>query len=154
MELEDNNSINFLDLTITKCNNKLNFAIFHKPTHTDMVIHNTSTHPYSHKLAAFHSYIHRLFSIPLSDSNFQSELNIIKQIASNNGYQPNLIDHLLNKKFYSQALKLVYPLSPKVKRFHTLAYIGNASDKICKYFKQKNVNIAFKALSRYALSRF
>ena len=59
----------------------------------------------------------------ISDSNFQSELNIIKQIAVNNGYQPSLIDHLLNKKFYSHALKLVYPPSTQIKRFHTLTYV-------------------------------
>ena len=68
IEIEVNDSINFLDLSITKQNNKLNISIFHKPTHMDMVIHNTSAHPYSHKLAAFHSYIHRLISCLLYTS--------------------------------------------------------------------------------------
>ena len=44
IEIEVNDSINFLDLSITKQNNKLNFSIFHKPTHTDMVIHLSLIH--------------------------------------------------------------------------------------------------------------
>ena len=86
IELESDNSINFLDLNITKNNNKLSFEIFHKPSQTDMVIHNSSAHPFSHKLAAFRSYIHGLVNVPMSQENFQIELNIIKQIAINNGY--------------------------------------------------------------------
>ena len=70
MEIESNNSINFLDLTITKIEQKLSFSIiFHKLTHTDMVIHNNSLHPYKHKLASFRCFIHRLF--PLSPSDYE-----------------------------------------------------------------------------------
>ena len=82
MELESDEAINFLDLTIRK--NSLAFKIYHKPTHTDMLIHNSSMHPYVHKLAAFHSYIHRLVSTPLSTEDFQCELKFIKQLAVNN----------------------------------------------------------------------
>ena len=59
-EIEDNNSINFFDLTVTKTQNKLSFSIFHKLIYTNMVIHNSSLHPHSHKLASFRCYIHRL----------------------------------------------------------------------------------------------
>ena len=106
MEMEQNNSINFLDLTITKSNNKLEFSIFHKPTQTDMVIHNSSIHPYSHKLAAFRCYIHRLINTSMSQVSFKTELNLIKQIAVNNGYKSEIIDQLLETKLTKQALSL------------------------------------------------
>ena len=73
-------------MSILKLNNKLSFKIFHKPTHTDVTIHSTSNHPYAQKLATFRSYIHRLVTVPLSPENYNIELNIIKQIAVNNGY--------------------------------------------------------------------
>ncbi|KAL3283515.1 hypothetical protein HHI36_006654 [Cryptolaemus montrouzieri] len=85
-EIEQNNSINFLDLTITRSNNKHQFLIYHKPSHTDITIHYTSAHPYQHKVAAFNSYIHRLLNTPMSNDNYFKELNLIKQIAINNGY--------------------------------------------------------------------
>lgn len=45
VEIEQNYSLNFLDLTISEQNNKDSFAIYHKPSHTDIRIHSTSYHP-------------------------------------------------------------------------------------------------------------
>ena len=53
---------------------------------TDTVIHATSFHPISQKMAAFHSMIHRLLSLPLDNKDFLTELNTIKYIAVANGY--------------------------------------------------------------------
>lgn len=39
MELENNSSLNFLDLNITKTDGKLEY-LFNLPTRTDTVIHN------------------------------------------------------------------------------------------------------------------
>ena len=118
---------NFLDLNNTKNNNKLSFGIFHKPLQTNMVIHNSSMHSFSHKLAAFRTYIHRLVNVPMSQENFQVELNIIKQIAINNGSISHLIDKMVEKKLFKQAIALVYPppanLPPQ--KYHVLTYIGS-----------------------------
>ena len=92
--IEQNMSLNFLDLTIKIGNNKHEFNIYHKPTHTDTTIHNKSTHPYQHKIAAYNSMIDRLINLPLSEENFTTELNLIKQIAVNNDYKPELIDNI------------------------------------------------------------
>ena len=72
-----------------------------------MVIHNTSVHPYAHKLAAFRFYIHRLLNTPLSIEDYNSELNIIKQIAVNNGCQANLIDTMFKKRLLKQAFSVL-----------------------------------------------
>ena len=126
MEVEQGSSINFLDLTITRNTNKHEFSIYHKPSHTDITIHNTSTHPHSHKVSAYNSYIHRLTNIPLSEENYQKELNIIKQIAVNNGYPTKMIDQIIAKKQYNKAIKLPYP-NPKSQVnivYKTLTYNG------------------------------
>ena len=49
MEQENNNSINFLDITIYKNNNSLNFCVYRKPTATDHIIPHNSNHPAEHK---------------------------------------------------------------------------------------------------------
>ena len=77
LETEQNNSINFLDLTINKTNNTHTYKIYRKPTTTDMVIHNTSNHPRQHKHAAI-NHIHRLTKVPLNKQDYNEELNIIK----------------------------------------------------------------------------
>ena len=62
LEVEDDGRLNFLDLTVSRNENKVQFNIYRKPTATDIVIHATSHHPMSQKMAAFHSMISRLLS--------------------------------------------------------------------------------------------
>ena len=146
IELEQDHTINFLDLKITNKNNKHDFAIFHKPSYTDITIHNSSNHPFSHKVSAYYSFIHRLINIPLSSDNFNKELNIIKQIALNNGYKESLIENILKKKQYKNAINLVYP-DNKIKENHNfqmLTYTGKITNKVSNFFKKKGVKIAFK----------
>ena len=98
LEVEDNGKLNFLDLTVSRHGNKIQFGIYRKPTATDIVIHATSHHPVTHKMAAFHSMIGRLLSVPLSLQDYYNELSIIKHIASSNGYKESLIDSILRKR--------------------------------------------------------
>jgi long-subunit acyl-CoA synthetase (AMP-forming) len=49
IEQQTQNKINYLDLTIIKNQNKLNFEIYRKPTTTDFILHNTSCHPCEYK---------------------------------------------------------------------------------------------------------
>ena len=96
METETNNELNFLDLTVTRQLNSLNFKIYRKPTTTNVTIHADSHHPFSQKLVAYNSFIHRLLMIPLNN-DFECELNIIKHIALANGYESQMIDNILRK---------------------------------------------------------
>lgn len=61
-ELEQNNSLNYVDLTITKANQTFDFVILYTNlTQTNLTIHATSHHHMNHKLAAYNSnglYIH------------------------------------------------------------------------------------------------
>ena len=62
----------------------------------------------------------------------------------NDGYQPTLIDQMLDKKLYKRALKLVYPVHKKVQKFFTLTYIGKPSDIIRKHLRFKDINVSFR----------
>lgn len=53
LEIENNNTLNFLDLQITKHNNTFTYNIYRKPTTTDTLIPESSQHPAQHKKAAF-----------------------------------------------------------------------------------------------------
>ena len=89
LETEDDNSTNFLDLTITKTDNRHTFNIYRKPTTTVTVIHNTSNHPTQHKHAAYHSMVNRLLSVPLNQTDYNTEVNTIKYIAQKMSTTPN-----------------------------------------------------------------
>ena len=64
IEEETNNKLNFLDLTIINKIPKLEFKIYRKETQTDQIIPNNTNHPYQHKMATFHSLIHRMLRLP------------------------------------------------------------------------------------------
>lgn len=50
LELEQDSNINFPDLTIKNSNDQHDFARFNKPSHTDIISHNSCVHQYQHTL--------------------------------------------------------------------------------------------------------
>jgi hypothetical protein len=86
LELETNNQINFLDITINKHVNKLIYNVYRKPTITDTIIHNTC-HPTEHKIVAINYLKNRKETYQLTPANKIQEENTIKQILYNNGYK-------------------------------------------------------------------
>ena len=72
IEKEQNNSINFLDISI--CNNqKISFNVHRKPTTTDIIIPTDSNHPPEHKGAAIRYLANRLTTYPLNDTEKKKE---------------------------------------------------------------------------------
>ncbi|KAL1140018.1 hypothetical protein AAG570_006995 [Ranatra chinensis] len=92
IESKTNNKLNFLDLTIEKTGQKLDFSIFRKPSYPSTTIHKTSNHPTSQKQSAYRYLIDRLQSCPLSLNNYEKELQIIYQTATENGFSRADID--------------------------------------------------------------
>lgn len=78
LEIEDNETLHFLDITIYRSHGKHTFKIYRKPIYTDSIIPADSYHPSSHKMAAFHSMVHRLLNVPMSPINYDEEYDIIK----------------------------------------------------------------------------
>ena len=84
MQEEINNSINFLDVTISADENKISFNVYRKPTATDIIIPNYSFHPPEQKLAAIRYMVNRLSTYPINETNKRKEYDTIKQILHNN----------------------------------------------------------------------
>lgn len=150
LEKSLNNTINFLDLTVTIKDNKHLFQIYRKPTHTDTVIHNQSCRPNSHKMAAFHSMIHRLKTIPLTPDAYDKEHKTIKTIAVNNGYKEKTIDKLLARKERDILSKQLIPdasqnspTEPKQKVF--IPYYGNVSEKVGRELRKLDYQVIFRS---------
>jgi len=96
MFTEENNTINYLDISIHS-NNNMHLNIYRKPTSTDTTIQFSSNHPYEHKIAAFMCYIHRMITLPITEKSKQEEWKTILTIAKNNGYSVNTINNLKTK---------------------------------------------------------
>ena len=79
---EENNNINYLDLSINRNTSSMDLFIYRKPTHTDITIHFSSNHPDDHKLAAFKYYIHRMINMPFTEQEVKK-----KEQNNHNGSQ-------------------------------------------------------------------
>jgi hypothetical protein len=79
LELETDRKLTLLDLTFDIRTLKHEFFIFRKPTYTNQVIPADSCHPTSHELASFHSTVHRLTNIPMTEPHYTQELHTIKK---------------------------------------------------------------------------
>ena len=91
---EHNNSINFLDLTIHRKQNRMELGIYRKEMSTDTTIHNMSNHPIEQKNAAFRYYINRLLSLPLTQKEKEKEWSNILNMAHSNGFSTEQITKL------------------------------------------------------------
>jgi hypothetical protein len=64
IEKETQNKRNYLDLTVSKKDKKLTFAVYRKPTTTDSIIHNDSFHPNEHRKSAINYLINPMNTCP------------------------------------------------------------------------------------------
>jgi hypothetical protein len=85
LEEEENNRLNFLDISILRNHISNNFNIFRKPTATDTLIHSTS-HPEELKMSAIRFLKHRN-STYLTHENKQQETKVTIHILWANQYR-------------------------------------------------------------------
>ena len=146
---EVDNTISFLDLSISRQQNKLTFDIYRKPTTTGMTIHQASNHPTEHKMAAYRYLLNRMHRMPLSQELKHKELNTIYLIASRNGYSKHLVDKLnknITAKTENQTDNTAPPTS-KDKKWAVFGYHSPIIRKITNLFKDTNLNIAFNTVN-------
>jgi hypothetical protein len=150
MEIEEGNAIIFLDLTIRKLGNKHVFNIYRKDTCTDIVIPVDSVHPWSHKLAAFNSMIHRALTVPMQTKDLVEEMNCIIDIGKANGYREETIKKVwrkhVNKKNIQSASALIPPCTEPRNQWVTIPYIGPISDRIARNIRKPGIKVAFQSI--------
>ena len=143
-EKETNNTLNFLDLTITKDipNKKLSFDIYRKPTSTDIIIPKTShCHP-NQKMSAFRYMLNRVLEVPLDNNNVSKELNTILKIGLNNGYTIADIQNVYNKLHKNNIIKRIYPHSSIKKNYITIKYEPTINKQLQNVLNQYNIAIS------------
>ena len=94
MEMEKENSINFLDVSILKNNESLEFKIYRKTTATNTIIPSNSNQPTEHKHSAIRYLLNRLYSYPVTDTYKQVECDIIRHILHVNQYCPSIVNEI------------------------------------------------------------
>jgi hypothetical protein len=142
IEKENDNVINFLDVTVIRKPNNVQHGIYRKPTSAGNIIHNTSCHQTEHKMLAISYLIHRMNTYPIQ--NKTEEENIIKQITIKNQYPEETFHKINSKSQQKKNYNLQRSDKDNIKKWATFTCIGRETRSITKIFKTTNLKVAFK----------
>ena len=95
--MENENSISFLDIKITRENNKFTTSVYRKPTSNEVFTNFGSFIPKSYKYNLLFTLLHRAFKLCSNFELFHQEIYKLKTIFENNGYPKSFIDLCIKK---------------------------------------------------------
>ena len=96
-ETENENSISFLDIKITRENNKFMTSVYRKPTFSGVFTNFGSFIPKSYKYNLPFTLLHRAFKLCSKVERFHQEIDKLKTIFENNGYAKSFVDFCIKK---------------------------------------------------------
>ena len=109
-ETENENSISFLDIKITRDNNKFMTSVYRKPTFSGAFTNFGSSIPKSWKYNLLFTILHRAFKLCSNFERFHQEIDKFKTIFENNGYPKSFVDfcikNYLDKVFIKKEVVL------------------------------------------------
>jgi hypothetical protein len=138
-EMEENNTISYLDITIQRTPTSWKIAIYRKLTFTDTIIPYTSNHPTQHKYTAVIFLYNRLNTYNLLADEYQQEEETIHSILYNNSF-PVRLQKPHHPKLKEQKLSTHTPTH----KWATFTYIGKETTFITNLFRHTDIRIAFR----------
>lgn len=91
VELEENNSLAFLDVLVTKEETHLTTSLYRKPTHTGLYMLWDSCQSRRYKLGLIRTLVIRIHRICSTELTIKKELNTLRLTLINNGYPSHII---------------------------------------------------------------
>ena len=134
VETESSNSLYFMDVRISRLNNKFITSVYRKPTFSGQGISFFSFAPFLFKLNAIKTLIFRSYTICSSYHAMHSEFDFLRNFFISNGFPSNLISsvirNFLNKRQDPQNFTVSNNDNPV--RYYVFPYFGPQSDKLKK----------------------
>ena len=144
VESEENQRLNFLDVTIVRTPDGFTFEIYRKPTTCGALIPADSNHHHSHKHAAFRSLIQRLLKIPLNQEAYNKELGIIRDLCNRNGYEQRIIGKILKREKLKLHPLYVETLNNSNLTWRSISYEDESVSIVTNTLDRHNIKMAFK----------
>ena len=156
-EEEQNDSLSFLDILVSRDVGKFVTNIYRKPTFSGVYSHFDSFIPLYFKHGLILSLLYRLFRLCSDHDKFHQEVSNLKSILSKNKYPSYVIDfcvrRFLNKIYQPKVTTLTVP---KRELFITLPFLGPHSlqlrTRLSRFLHDKlphcTVRFVFKSTSR------
>ena len=160
-EIENNNSLSFLDCKIFRNNGRYECSVYRKPSFSGL---GTSFYSFScikFKINSIKTLFSRAYNICSNYLSFHEEVVFLKNFFKNNGFCSKLIENQLNKflrnKYCNERLQQSQN-SPSI--YLTFPYFGPNSEKlkqdiikvVHKYFL--NVNVKIILVNKFTIGSF
>ena len=127
-EIEENNSISFLDIKINRDNNRFLTSVYRKPTFSGVFTNFDSYIPLSYKSGLISSLLIRSFKLCSNFEIFHREIIFVKDIFKMNGCTSHFIDKcaktFLDKIFIE---KKVFSVAERKELVSVFPFIGEKS---------------------------
>jgi hypothetical protein len=136
-EVEENNSLSFLDCLVSKIDNKFITSVYRKPTYTGLGLNYFSFVPRIYKINSVKTLLNRAFNVSENYEIMHAEFMKIKTYFLNNLYPLHLIENCISN-FLD---KKVFPVEkiqsvPRLIKYVKLPFFGPQSYKIRKDLQQ------------------
>ena len=151
-EVELNNQLNFLDVTVTHRNGSLSTCTYRKPTHTGLGTHFTSFIPHSFKINAIPTLLHRAYVTCSTWAAMHAEITYLFTYFQQNGFPQGLIHNAVNRFLNKLFQPTPAPITvPKESLYVPLPFLGplsfhtrnQLSKLLSKAYPQLNIKYIF-----------
>lgn len=152
IEIEDNNNINFLDMTLTR-NHKTHKIVtqwYTKPTWSGRYLNYMSCHPKKQKLSVIVGLVDRALYLTSPALRPQS-LNKVKDTLTKNNFKIKDIDRIIKQRTFKMYNKLQIKhknLTEAEDRFVALPYTSGLSEKIAYILRKHGVRTCHKSQNK------
>ena len=127
-EIENENSISFLDIKISRDKNRFTTSVYRKPTFSGLFTNFESLILKSYKYNLLFTLLHRAFKLCSNFERFHQEIDKLKTIFENNVYPKSFVDLCIKKYSHKVFIKKEVVLKPSKKELIcVLPFIGNKS---------------------------
>jgi predicted GIY-YIG superfamily endonuclease len=148
MEIENEGSLPFLDVLVTKkSNGTLSHAVYRKATHTDRYLNAASHHHPIQKNAVLNTLVNRALAISSEENLKQEKLHLIKTLQQN-GYTKSSIHRAIKnqeKNIVEGKDKSTITVREKLA---FLPYVKGTSEKIGKVLQKYAIKPVFRPINK------
>ena len=128
-EAENNNSFSFLDIKVTRHNQRFKTSVHRKSTFSGVFTHYESDVDQAYKRSLIDTLLFRCFSICSDYTSFNLEVEHFRKIFKNNSYPSGITEQSI-RSFLNKLPKKVIPTVPKKELFIVLPYLGRLSSNL------------------------
>ncbi|KAM7295057.1 uncharacterized protein ISCGN_024562 [Ixodes scapularis] len=142
LERETDGVLPFLDVSVRRASDALNFAVYRKPTHTGRYLDFESYHPTSHKASVVSALFRRALSVCSTEEALREEVKKIKADLVNNGYPKRFINDI-----YKRLRRP--PMTPTSRPSNRicLPYVKNVSETVGRVLRKHGIAVSHKPVS-------